>query len=157
MSHRSAATLGEPIALDTRSRSDRRREAQHHAPCQQRLAREKAGRAGIDLVFEDREDVPGQLVEVVRSLPSVVIRTFDLSALEPNRKATAAAERRLQELRPGLAAKIHPAPVVVVQKHKESSAALIQKSEAAVLVCGTRHVLDLRSANDTQHETQKQA
>jgi hypothetical protein len=125
-------------------RSFRRSDPQHGAPCQQRLAREKAGRIGIDRVSEDRIDAPRKLVKVAPGLPSVVIRAFNLSALELHRNATAATtKRRLQEFRPRQ-----------VRNEKESTAALIRKSETAMAVCSTRQVLDLCSAYKGYQEGQ---
>ena len=144
MDHWTSAKRGEPTRLETGPRSFQRGDAQHGTPCQQRFARKKTGGVGIDRVPEDGEDAPRQFVEAAPCLPSVAIRAFDLSTLELDRNAaTATAERRLQDFRPSQ-----------LRNDKESTAALIRKSETAVVVSGTRQILNLCSAHDVQQEGQ---
>jgi hypothetical protein len=144
LDHWTIAKRGEPASLETGSRAFRRRDVQHGTPCQQRFAREKTRGVGIDCVSENGEDAPSQFVEGAPCLTSVAIRAFNLSPLELDRNAaTATAERRLQEFRP-----------IQLRNDKESTAALIRKPETAVLGCGTRQILSLRSAHNIQQEGQ---
>lgn len=123
------------------------RPAMDHCPVTkrgERLAREKAGRGGIDRVSEDRIDAPRQLVEIAGGPPSVT-GAFDLAAIELHRDATApTAERRPQEFWSRQ-----------VRKLKEPTAALIRKPETAVAVGRTRQIPDLCAAcHDQAAETE---
>ena len=144
MHHWTITKRGELASLETGSRSFWRGDAQHGTPCQQRFARQKTRAVGIDRVSDDGEEAPRQFVEAPPGLPSVGIRAFDLSPLELDRNAAAAtAERRLQEFR-----------VIQLRNDKESTAALIRKAKTTVVGCGTRQILNLRSADDIQQEGQ---